>query len=150
VFETPALAVIIAGVRQEWVQTILGIGPVAKYIKQNYTHKFYNFLGSFLFNHQIMYSCVHFAILTLKLPNGIALSGCLYLMSYYWTAGDVIWRNGNFLKVALVDLGRSGSGRKPDSILCVSFLEAPSWKQFDMASYTFGVRYQFILPLTSK
>lgn len=32
-FETPALAAIIAGVQQEWIQTILGIGPVANYIK---------------------------------------------------------------------------------------------------------------------
>jgi len=106
VFETPTLAVIIASVQQEWVQTILGIGPVVNYIKQYYIHKFYNFFWSFLFNHQIIYSCVHFAILTLKLPIGIALSYCLYLMSYYWSAGDVIWRNGNLLEG---DLGRFGS-----------------------------------------
>jgi hypothetical protein len=77
VFETPALAAIIAGVRQEWVQTILGIRPVANYIKQNYLRKFYNFLGLLLFNDQIINSYVHFVILTIKLPTGIALSRCL-------------------------------------------------------------------------
>lgn len=107
-FETPALAAIIAGVQQEWIQTILRIVPAANYIKQYYIHKFYNFFGSLLFNHQIIYSCVHFAILTLGLPTGIALSQCLYLMSYCWSAGDVIWRNGNLLEG---DLGRFGSVR---------------------------------------
>ena len=33
-FETPALAAIIAGVRQEWVQTILETGPVENYVKK--------------------------------------------------------------------------------------------------------------------
>lgn len=70
-FETPTLAAIMTGVRQEWVQTVLGIGPVEIRMIQNYIHKFYNFLRSLLFNHKIISSCVHFAI---KLPNGIALS----------------------------------------------------------------------------
>lgn len=100
------MAAIISGVPQEWVRTILGTGQVSNYIKQNYIHIFYNFLGSLLFNYQIIYICVHFAILTLKFPTGIALSSCLYLMSYYLTAGDVIWRNGNSLKG---DLDRFGS-----------------------------------------
>jgi hypothetical protein len=51
VFETPAWAAIIAGVQQEWVQTVLGIGQVSNYIKQNCIHKFYNFLGSLIFNY---------------------------------------------------------------------------------------------------
>jgi hypothetical protein len=51
VFETQAWAAIIAGIQQEWVQTILGIGQVSDYIKQNYIHKFCNFLESLLFNY---------------------------------------------------------------------------------------------------
>jgi hypothetical protein len=139
------------GCYRSWRTTGMGTNnfrdwPVENYIKQYYIHKFCNFLGSRLFNHQIIYSYVHFAVLTLKLPTGTALSHCLYLwvtiglqLTYFGEMG-ICW------KVTLVGLGRSDLGRKPVSIICVSFLDVPSWNQFDMASYTFGVRYRCTLP----